>query len=159
MSVKCVLFNTSAFGADEVKRWKQARREELDRIFSEKRSNFDDLKKRVVPLLLENRTIFENYYLGDERVLWDKMEPKILVNNRKLKVLLESNIGLFQSHSLKEYSNVECVRLFIAHIDEFETTRLDVEKCRKILYPVKIYSIFGIEPLQESLLPSTESLE
>lgn len=149
----------SAFGADEVKSWKQARREELDRIFSEKCSNFDDLKKRVVPLLLENRTIFENYYLGDERVLWDKMEPKILVNNRKLKVLLESNIGLFQSHSVKEYSNVECVRLFIAHIDEFETTRLDVEKCRKILYPVKIDSIFGIEPLQESLLPSTESLE
>lgn len=149
----------SAFSSDEVKSWKQDRKEELERVFSEKCSTFDELKKRVVPLLLENRTIFENYYLGDERVLWDKIEPKILVNNRKLKTLLGSNIGLFQSHSTKEYSNVECVRLFIAHVDEFETTRLDKEKCRKILYPAKIDSIFGIEPVQESFLPSTESLE
>lgn len=149
----------SAFGADEVKSWKQARKEELERVFSEKCSSFDELKKKVVPLLLENRTIYENYYLGDERALWDKMEPKILVNNRKLKVLLERNIGLFQSHSTKEYSNAECVRLFIAHVDEFEATRLDEEKCRKILYPIKLDSIFGIEPVQESFLPSIESLE
>lgn len=149
----------SAFDTDEVKNWKLVRKNELEKVFSKRCSSFEELKKKVLPLLLENRMIYENYYLGDKRVLWDKLETKILVNNRKLKVLLERNIGLFQSHSVKEYSNMECVRLFIAHIDEFETTRLDEEKCRQILYPIKIDSIFGIKSVRESFLPSTESLE
>lgn len=149
----------SAYNAEQVKNWKQIRREELDKVFSERYSSFDELSKKVVPLLLENRTIYENYYLGERRALWDKMEPKILVNNRKLKGLLQNNIGLFQNHSTKQYSNVECVRLFIAHVDEFEMTRLDEEKSRKIFYPQELNSIFGIEPMQDSLLPSTESLE
>lgn len=38
-------------------------------------------------------------------------------------------------------------------------TRLEEEKSRKIFYPQELNSIFGIEPMQDTLLPSTESLE
>lgn len=52
-----------AFTPEEVLRWKKIRREELERMFSKKYATFDDLKKAVVPLLIENKTIYENYYL------------------------------------------------------------------------------------------------
>lgn len=83
----------SSFSPEEVKNWKQIRKEEFDRIFSKKYTTFDELKREVVPLLLENKTIYENYYLKDKKELWDKFEAKILANNRKLKRLFEQNLG------------------------------------------------------------------
>lgn len=82
-----------------------------------------------------------------------------MVNNRKLKKIFESNRNLIQRHDEKEYSNLYLVHLFVMHIDEFEATRLDKEKSRKILFPKEINSMFGIEPVKDSILPSTESLE
>lgn len=149
----------SAFSVEEVKQWKQIRKDELERFFSKKYSNFDDLKKTAVPLLLENKQIFENYFLHDNKLLWDKFEIKILINNEKLKKLFESNLDLFQKHSEKSYSNLEYIQLFIAHVNEFKTTRPDKEKIRQILFPKEINSMFGIEPACTSILPFTESLE
>lgn len=45
------------------------------------------------------------------------------------------------------------------HIDEFETTRGEDEKNRQVLFPKIINSMFGIEPVEDFLLPSTEALE
>ena len=77
----------SAFTPDEVKSWKAIRKQELEQFFGIKYNSFDELKEHVVPLLLENQTIYESYYLGDNRALWDKFEPRILINNRKLKTM------------------------------------------------------------------------
>ncbi|WP_227866743.1 hypothetical protein [Clostridioides sp. ES-S-0190-01] len=107
----------------------------------------------------ENKYIYENYFLGDKKALWDKFEPQALSSNEKLKLLLENNMNLFQNHSEKGYSNLEVVRKFITHINEFICTRLDEEKNRAVLFPEKINSIFGIVPVKEHLMPSTESLE
>lgn len=149
----------SSFSPEEVKNWKQIRKEEFDRIFSKKYTTFDELKREVVPLLLENKTIYENYYLKDKKELWDKFEAKILANNRKLKRLFEQNLDLIQRHPNKSYSNLEYIYSFMLHVDEFEITRFDKEKSRQVLFPIEINSMFGIIPVKDFMLPSTESLE
>lgn len=96
---------------------------------------------------------------GNEELLWKKFEAQILSNNEKLKLLLENNLDLFQENPTKKHSNLEVVYGFITHINEFRCTRLDKEKNRAVLFPEKVNSIFGVMPVSESLLPSTESLE
>lgn len=148
-----------AFTPDQVKEWKLIRKCELEKLFSKKFRSFDELKKEVVPMLSENMTIYDNYYLTDKKHLWDRFEATILSNNRKIKKLLETNLDLIQSHTEKSYSNLELVRQYIAHINEFEATRPDEEKCRQILFPADINSLFGIAPVKGHFLPMTESLE
>ena len=138
-----------AFKPDEVKQWKRLRAEEVEKFFSKKCASFDELRNEVSPLLIENKTIYDNYYLTGNRELWDKFEPKILVNNSKLKKLLLNNLELIQ-HSKKHGSNLPLVREFLTHIDEFEESRLDEEKNRQILFPKEVNSLFGISPIKSS---------
>lgn len=116
------------FAPEEVLNWKRIRSEEIDKFFAKKFKSFKSLKSEVFPLLLENKSIYENYYLNEQKELWDKFENKILINNTKLKKLLENNLNLFQSNSEKSYSNLHCIQTFIMHINEFEATRPDEEK-------------------------------
>lgn len=148
-----------AFTPEDVLEWKRVRREELERAFGKQFATFEELQHEVTPLLLENKTLFENYYLKGRRDLWDKFEGKILANNRKLKTLLTANFNLIQRHRDESLSNLAYVQTFIAHIDEFEATRLDEEKSREILFPPEINSMFGIAPVEDFVLPFTESLE
>lgn len=147
-----------AFKPEEILTWKKIRQEEQKKLFSKKFKTFEELKNEVVPILQENKTFYEKYYLNNNKILWDKFEDKILVNNRKLKELFLANINLIQHHQEKYYSNKAYIQSFIAHIDEFESTRTS-EKCREILFPSEINSMFGITPIQGFTLPSTESLE
>lgn len=142
-----------------VKQWKEIRRNELENFFSVELSSFDQLKEKVVPFLSENYSIYKSYYLSGNKSLWDKFEPQILSNNEKLKLLFENNRTLFQQHSYKEYSNLELIQKFITHVDEFKITRDDGEKMREVLFPQEINSIFGIMPVSDHILPSTESME
>lgn len=148
-----------AFTPEEVLSWKKTRREEVERIFSKEFSSFEELKIAVVPLLEENKAIYENYYLRDNKSLWNKFEIKVLQNNRKLKLLFSANLSLIQRSQNKSYSNLEYIQLFMAHVEEFELTRSDHEKTREILFPAEINSMFGIAPVEDSIFPSTESLE
>ena len=148
-----------AFGVEEIRQWKAKRRADICQWFGKKCVTFEELQQAVFLLLSENKTLYEQYYLGDNKKLWDSAEAKILSNNRALKTLLENNLDLMQDHREKGYSNREVVRVFLAHIDEFETTRPNTEKSRTILFPEKINSIFGVSPVSDYLLPSTESLE
>lgn len=148
-----------AFSPEEVLSWKQIRRDEINRLFSKKYDSFDELKAVVAPTLSENKTIYENYYLGNNKKLWDKFEVKLLANNRKLKTILQNNLYLIQKHSNKDYSNLECIHQFLLHVEEFELTRGDKEKVRKVLFPPEINSMFGVSAVHDYLLPSTEALE
>lgn len=149
----------SAFTADEVREWKSIRHAEIDRVFGKTFSSFDDLRKEASPLLARNKSIYENYYMKDKRRLWDVFEKEIIVNNRKLCTMFESNLCLFQNHKDNSFSNQAAVRDFIDHAKEFETTRDETERQRSILFPEVINSIFGIQPIEGALLPSAESLE
>lgn len=148
-----------AFKADEVKQWKQIRANEVASFFNKKYTSFNDLKDEVSPLLWENKTIYESYYLKETKDLWNKFEPKILVNNRKLKKILSNNLALIQCHSNNSYSNSALVHLFLAHIDEFEGSRSDEEKKRQVLFPEEINSLFDVSTIDDSFIPSVESLE
>lgn len=149
----------SAFTPEEVLEWKKIRQDDIERLFCKKYDCFEDLQNDVVPLLEENKSIYENYYLGDNKHLWDRFEKKVLINNRKIKELIKNNLNLFQRHNNPDYSNQSVIRTFLQHIDEFEATRYDDEKIRSVLYPSEVDSIFGIKPIEDNMLPSTESLE
>ncbi len=148
-----------AFDPEQVKQWKQMRRAELEKLFGKKYTTFEELQRQIVPILSENKSIYENYYLGDQKELWDAFEGKVLANNRKLKTLLENNLGLIQRHREKGYSNLELVQKLFLHIEEFEETRGNHERIRQVLFPVEINSMFGISPVNGHFLPMTEALE
>lgn len=148
-----------AFNTDDIKIWKKIRRDELNNYFGKKYNSFKQLEDIVVPILLRNKVIFENYYIDDKKKLWNMFEGEILSNNRMLKNILKTNIKLIQNHSKKSYSNVAIIEEFLLHIDEFESTRLSKEKLRHVVFPVGINSLFGIEPLRDKFLPSVESVE
>ena len=150
---------TSLISESTVKEWKESRRKELEEFFCTQFVSFDKLKEKVVPILRENYSIYNNYYLDDNKSLWDKFEPQILSNNEKLKLLFENNIKLFQDYHDKRYSNLELIQKFITHVEEFKMTRRDEEKNRAVLFPQEINSMFGIKPISDSLMASTESLE
>lgn len=150
---------TGLIDENNVKQWKEIRRNELENFFSVELRSFDQLKEKVVPFLSENYSIYKSYYLSGNKSLWDKFEPQILSNNEKLKLLFENNRTLFQQHSYKEYSNLELIQKFITHVDEFKITRDDGKKLREVLFPQEISSIFGIMPVTDYILPSTESME
>ena len=147
------------FTEDQIREWKQIRRSEVEKFFSKKYATFEELSEVVVPILMENKSYFENYFINENKTLWDKFENQLLINNRKLKTIFESNIKLFQTHTENSYSNLYYIQKFIAHANEFEATRCDDEKIRQVLFPAEINSMFGIAPVEDYLLPSTESLE
>ena len=149
----------SAFDENKIKKWKEIRQNEVNKIFVKKFNNFDKLEEIIKPILEENKRIYNNYYLGEKPQLWKKSEEKILINNQKLKLLLTQNRNLFQKHSEESYSNLASIDKLISHIDEFDMTREDDEKVRSVLFPDEVNSIFGVEEINSYLLPSSESLE
>lgn len=149
----------NAFSAEEVLSWKHIRQQEIDHVFGVNFRSFDELKKAIVPLLQENKTIYEQYYLSGNKELWEKFEHVILINNKKLFTLLSNNTELLQKCSDKDYSNLELVNQFLLHVHEFEGTRGDEEKVRQVLFPDQINSIFGLQPIKDHMMPYTESLE
>lgn len=150
----------NAFTPEEVLEWKRIRQQEIAMICGQKFDSFDKLSELVVPILLENKKIYEGYYLNKQKKLWDMFEAKILVNNKKLKTILKNNLDLIQRHDEESRSNLNCVYMLLQHIEEFERTRIEDEKVRSALFPVEIYSIFGIEPItSDYIIPMTESLE
>ena len=150
---------TNYISEDIVREWKATRQGELDEFFGIKLRSFEELKNIVGPILSENYEIFTNYYKGDKKSLWEKFEYKLIANNQKLRLLLKNNIELFQNHSNPNFSNAQLIQKFIIHIDEFQLTRGDKEKNRKILFPKEVNSIFGITPIEGDIIPSVESLE
>lgn len=149
----------NAFSEQEILGWKRKRQRDIEAFFGKKYATFDDLRKVVAPILQENKTIYEEYYLKNQHQLWDKCEENVLVNNRKLKTLFSNNMDLFQEHANPQYSNLAYVMRFMVHVEEFETTRLDEQKNREILFPQEIDSMFGVAPVEEHMIPSTEALE
>ena len=144
---------------DEVRSWKKDRVNLYKSIFEKKYNTFDELKAKVVPILEMNKIIFENYYLGNNKDLWDDSQDIIISNNLKLKDIFNSNFHLFQKNPNGEYSNLNVIYKFIAHVDEFEKTREKSEKHRSILFPNEMESIFGITPVKGNLFSSVETIE
>ena len=119
------------YSKDEVKSWKEIRKQELDQLFLQEFQSFDQLEAKIKPLLITNKLIYEKYYLGEKKELWEKFEPQILINNHKIKWLLNKNMHLLQSNKEWESSQT-IINELIQHIDEFEVTRGNKEKERAV---------------------------
>ncbi len=128
-----------AFTSEELRSWKTIREKEIKRIFGKKYENFEDMQNAVTPLLYENKLIYEKYYLGNNKILWDKMENKLLINNRKIKEIFINNFHLIQRHNEDSYSNLHYVNEFLLHVEEFESTRQEKEKMRGVFFQKKYY--------------------
>ena len=143
--------------------WKQNRNKEIRQRFTRQYQNFDDLKTAVVPLLLRNSQIYEDYGPesenlddGEERyAFWQKFEGDIVSNNDKLVLLLESNAELIH----KDYRST--VRDFVSHSSEFKVTRDALHPLKRIkIFPKKLLSIFGIKQYTDNgLVPNVSALQ
>jgi hypothetical protein len=142
----------------QIQQWKRMRHEAIEQMFSEKYDSFGEMKIVIQPLLQENKRVYESYYLKN-RTMWDRFEPRVLFNNEKVKKILLNNMNLIQINSNTDYSNVKVVTDFLQHVDEFALSRGNAERVRSVLFPADIDSIFGVAPVQDNLLPMTESLE
>ena len=138
------------FTKEEVKSWKDNRREFISKLFKTKFSNFESLKRELLPYFIENKMLFEQYYINGSIEQWISVETKLITNNEYIKMILQNNLEIFQRLDNKDYSNLHIIKQLIAHIDEFKNTRGDIEKARRIIYPKEVDSIFGITPIDSN---------
>ena len=147
------------FSKETVIEWKETRKIELEKFFTAKFDDFSELKDKVQPYLMENKIIYENYYLKDKRKLWDLFVNKVIVNNRIIKLYISNNLNLFQDDKNENYSNKSIVNKYLLHIDEFETAKKNDEVERCVLFPEEVNSIFSVCPVDQGYFASVQSLE
>lgn len=140
--------------------WKENRSAQIRQQFAKAFSSFEELKANVVPILESNQTIFANYGPNNDGVdcperhaMWLRFEPRLITNNHKLVLLLDANRKLFHAEN---WAHVEAFRL---HVEEFKETRGDESNLRVKLFPSKLNSMFGIEPVNESLIPNVAAFQ
>ncbi len=142
--------------AGELRQWKRDAKLRLAQTYTVNAANFQDLEQRVTPLLAENYEIFNTYgphtNSADAHTQWQAFEPKLLSNNRRLKLILNANL------SLLHMENRRTVRSFLLHADEFANTRQG-PTVRQALFPTGLLSIFGIEEDARNLPPSANALQ
>lgn len=138
------------FTKEEVKSWKDNRREIVSRLFERRFPNFESLKSELLPYFIENKMLFEKYYIRGSIEQWILVETKIITNNEYIKLILENNLNIFQRLDNEDYSNLHQIKQLIAHINEFKNTRGNIEKARSIIYPKEVDSIFGITPIDSN---------
>lgn len=148
-----------SFTKETVMEWKKIRKMKLDSFFTTKFKNFSDLKDKVKPYLMENKAIYENYYLNCKRKLWDLSLNKIIANNKIIRLYISNNLDLFQDDKEEEHSNKSIINKYLMHIDEFESVKINDELDRRVLFPEEVNSIFGVCPVNQGYFASVQSLE
>ena len=110
-------------------------------------NNRPEVRKLVIPILTQNKTIFETYGpMTDERFnpesempkIWiSKIHQYILPNNRKLLSLLDKNYNLLNAEEIR------IVELFRQHVLDFESKHINNEEINGIQFPTKLNQIFS----------------
>jgi hypothetical protein len=127
--------------------WKKKHSEKIRRIFNIKQyQTRDQARNAVVPLLTENKVIFDTYGpMTDARfnpesempMRWlAKVHQSILPNNRKLLNILDMNYGLLLE---KEKETVE---LYRQHVFDFEQKHINKADIDSLQFPIKMSLIF-----------------
>lgn len=119
----------SSFPDAKIKQWKSTHISRINNLFNIK--TFKDrpsVRNAIEPLLLENKTIFDNYGPENEACLdpetnlpkmWKrKILQNIIPNNRKVYQLIEKNYGLLLSDEKTTAAE------FKQHIEDFEAKHL-----------------------------------
>lgn len=145
----------SSWDPNTLTEWKKTNRENIEAMFTQEVHNFVDLKSMVAPILENNQKIFENYgpHINDTNELWNKFEYQLIANNKRLELMLNKN------RKLLPYSNQDIVDNFILHSKEFAETRDDPTIPRKILFPEKLLSIFGLAKVDTGLMENVSIVQ
>lgn len=127
---------------DILRQWKSDRNREIRRKFDKRCATFGELQASVVPLLVRNGEIFDDYgpetQIAENHSLWLKFEPELISNNARITALLQANQHLLHPQ------NQGVVPEFAKHADEFVKTRGDYSGYRVNLFPARLCSVFGI---------------
>jgi hypothetical protein len=137
----------SEFPESLILTWKKEHSLKIQKLFNIKLfGNRPDARKSILPLLNENRKIFEIYGpLTDERFNPESEMPKlwhrktlqyILPNNRNILNIIEAN------YSLLSPGEIEVAELFKQHVFDFESKHLNNEDINGIQFPVELNNIF-----------------
>ena len=142
---------------EEMSRWKRIRNREIRKRFTKRYDSFEELSDHVVPILERNRSIFDSYGPinngASAHHMWLSFEAELLANNQKLVDILNKN------KELLHFANQEIVERFTTHAHEFKETRRDRSNPRRILFPAKLNSIFGVERVSAGLTPNVSALQ
>jgi hypothetical protein len=129
-----------------IKKWKREHSKKINTLFDIKPFNSRiETRKAILPLLNENKTIFDIYGpLTDERYnpesempkTWlSKIHSNILPNNRKLLNILDKN------YSLLTESEMIIVEQFRQHVLDFESRHLNNEELNGVQFPSKMNNL------------------
>lgn len=130
-----------------VTNWKRTHKQKIASLFGVVAfKSREEARSFVAPLLLENRTIFEQYGpMSAERfnpesslpAQWRrKIRMKIIPNNRRLLTACDANAALLTS---EERSTVE---LFRQHVDDFEAKHLNETDQNGSQFPPEMERLF-----------------
>lgn len=132
-----------------IKEWKNNHSQKINSLFNIKLfNNRNEARQAVVPILNENKTVFDAYGpLTDERFnpesempqLWlSKIQQVILPNNRKLLRIIDSN------YSMLSQEEVKTAELFRQHVLDFEAKHINKEDLNATQFPSQLEHIFSI---------------
>lgn len=130
-----------------IKEWKNSHGNKINSIFNIRAfKDRDEARQSVIPLLNENKTVFNIYGpMTDERYnpesempqRWlSKIQQVILPNNRKLLRILDSNYFLLNNEE------IITTELFRQHILDFESKHINKEIINSTQFPTQLQNIF-----------------
>ena len=135
------------FPDDLIKSWKELHSSKIDNLFGAVvYSARDEARRAVIPLLNENKFIFNRYGpTSEERFNPESEMPKkwigkihanILPNNRKVLKILEENYSLLLD------IEIEVVEAFKQHVLDFELRHIAMEEIDAMRFPDGMQYIF-----------------
>ncbi|OCB77160.1 hypothetical protein B0A79_01945 [Flavobacterium piscis] len=137
----------SEFPEEKILNWKETHSEKIKLIFNiKKHENRIDVRRSIIPLLNENKTIFKTYGpLTEQRFnpeseipkIWlSKIQQKILPNNRKILSTIEVNYDLLNEIEMETFE------LFRQHLLDFEAKHINNEEINALQFPQELNNIF-----------------
>ena len=127
--------------------WKKTHCQKINSVFNIKEfEHRQDARDSILPLLNQNRIIFETYGpMTDERFNPESEMPKIWVskihqyllpNNRKIIATLDKNYSLLNADETKT------VELFRQHVLDFESKHINNKEINGLQFPIKLNDVF-----------------
>ena len=140
--------------------WKAGRQQVSQARFGHRYPSFDALCSEVLPLLRRNQTLFDSYgpdpsdpAESSRQSLWETFEPELLANNSRLALLFATNKHLFHQE------NWQTILTYVDHAKEFSKTRTKGPSERRLLFPLELLEVFGLEHENKKLPPSVAALQ
>jgi hypothetical protein len=142
--------NPKNYTVDIMQKWKSEHISSIKKLFEvPKFSNRNDLKKELIKIFAENKSIFNEYgpfsdyanksSISEASKMWTRMAISVIIpNNRKIENLLQTNIDLLSSNEMDIYYK------FKIHREGFEFNKSSGDKNSDVTtFPQELYNILN----------------